>query len=741
MNSSLLLITIISLNHPISTDPDTTHLNEVTIVGSRIQRITGSGEVLTPTQLQRLNQPDFTRAIRLIPGINVRDEEGFGLRPNIGMRGTSVDRSRKITLMEDAILIAPAPYSDPAAYYFPTFQRIEGIEVLKGNSQIKHGPHTIGGAINMLSAPIPDQFMLKAHASYGSFNTSQLRLTAGDQHGRIAYVFDIGRWGTDGFRRLDNGGSTGFVRNDFLGKIQYQSPLEAKIRQSLMLKFHAMTEESNETYQGLTYSDFQKSPFRRYASSQLDRLDMNHQHISLHYSLQPIENWSISAQLYRNSTFRDWGRTASAGGVSVFNIIQNHLTHAAAYSLLTGEQNGELVYQNAPRAYLSQGFQMQSKNFFNFNGAKNTFTLGFRLHEDQSDRKATRSIYQINEGVMTLTQSGIPGNAENQIRNASTVSGFLEYEIEIKRLVITAGVRVEDISLTLLNYGTDDFARSGKNLKTAHNHLLVAMPGVGMNYQLSEDQFIFGGVYKGFSPPGTPRPDSIQQAKAETAFNYELGYRVINDKFQLMSALFYNDYQNILGSDAMSTGGMGTGNLYNAGRATTVGLEMSFEAYLNNFIFQTANYQIPLRLAYTYNDSRFRETFQNAGGDWGAGLIEAGFFIPFINPHMVTAAIGLDRWQRWNLTWVSRYASAMRVRPGNEPMIFPDQADQLSQINAIRSTWFFDLSANYQFNSSLTFTGLINNVFNNTAPVSNLPQGVRSGLPFSVLAGLRLTLR
>ena len=91
-----------------------TSLPSVQIIGKKINRLPGSGQVVDAKKLAQLNQTDINKVLRTIPGVYIRDEEGFGLRPNIGLRGTQVNRSAKITLMEDGVLMAPAPYADPS---------------------------------------------------------------------------------------------------------------------------------------------------------------------------------------------------------------------------------------------------------------------------------------------------------------------------------------------------------------------------------------------------------------------------------------------------------------------------------------------------------------------------------------------------------------------------------------------------------------------------------------------------
>jgi Fe(3+) dicitrate transport protein len=97
-----------------------------------LERTAGSIEIIGQETLENARVFNFSEALRKVSGVNIRDEEGFGLRPNIGIRGTNPTRSTKILLLEDGIPLAYAPYGDNASYYHPPIERFESVEVLKG---------------------------------------------------------------------------------------------------------------------------------------------------------------------------------------------------------------------------------------------------------------------------------------------------------------------------------------------------------------------------------------------------------------------------------------------------------------------------------------------------------------------------------------------------------------------------------------------------------------------------------
>ena len=182
---SPVLMGLILLGAPCGSEA--AELEEITIIGTQasVRNIAGTGAIIESAQIRDELATDVNQLLKTIPGTYIREEDGYGLRPNIGIRGATSERSAKITLMEDGILIAPAPYAAPAAYYFPTLSRMHALEVLKGAAQLRYGPQTTGGVVNLVSTPIPEDPSGRLQFVYGQDSQADMLVSYGGQVVRL----------------------------------------------------------------------------------------------------------------------------------------------------------------------------------------------------------------------------------------------------------------------------------------------------------------------------------------------------------------------------------------------------------------------------------------------------------------------------------------------------------------------------------------------------------------------------
>src|SRR5210317_2536435 len=334
-----------------------------TILGNKYvaQNRTGASYYLGTEELGKMGYMDINRALRTVPGVNFYEEDGFGLRPNISLRGTSPQRSSKITLMEDGVLIAPAPYAAPAAYYFPSILRMEAVELLKGSSQVQYGPHTTGGALNMVSTSIPESFEARFKTNFGSFNSSQILTSVGDQNEQFGYLLEYANYNSDGFKNLDSNDNTGFDITDVMAKVRWSSSQNATNPQYLELKYHFYDELSNETYLGLTAEDFNENPYRRYASSQGDLMDAQQKQFMLTHSVEFNQLFEITTNAYHNEFTRNWYKLDDViyqgTKQSLAKVVSNPDQFSNHLALLTGTIDGDpnsLLLKANNRVYTSK---------------------------------------------------------------------------------------------------------------------------------------------------------------------------------------------------------------------------------------------------------------------------------------------------------------------------------------------------------------------------------------------------
>jgi len=690
-----------------------------TILGNKFvaKNRTGAAYFLSTAELAEFNYTDINRALSKIAGINFYEEDGFGLRPNISIRGTSPERSSKIAIMEDGVLISPAPYSASSAYYFPSIARMQAVEVLKGSSQIQYGPYTTGGAINFVSTEIPESFKGKITTNYGSFNTGQTHSTFGNSFDNFGYMVEYLNYNSDGFKALGNDLNTGFDINEITSKIRLNSSDQSLISQSLEFKFHYYDEISNETYLGLTDDDFDINPSLRYPGSEKDKMDAEHTQYLITHQLNLSERFKITSNLYHNGFKRNWYKlddiVYNGDSQKISKVLSNPDKYSGHMSLVRGELNetdNSLKVKANNREYVSKGIQTKiDYHWYGKNDSFNDLEIGFRLHYDDEDRFQWEDMYNINNGFMSLSKYGDKGSQGNRISSANSFASYIMYKYKLKRFTITPGIRYESIDLERNDYGKSNPQRNKNEVSYRQNKVSVFIPGFGLNYSFNNNVSMFGGLHKGYSPPG-----SSEGQKAEESINIEIGTRLSYKKFNSELIFYQNNYTNLLGNDLAATGGFGELDPFNAGKALVNGLEF----LLRTNLIENNEVSVPFSLSYTLTNAKFLSDFGSTQDIWGE--VSNGDRIPYIPIHQLNSSISFQ---------ADKYEINLS---GNYNGKFSTIANGSVEIP---SYLIFDISFRYNLSSDITFRSKILNLFDKDYAVSRAPAGLRPGHPFGIYAG------
>ena len=699
-------------------------INPDAIVGNKFKAKNKAGSIfyISEADLKVFRQDDISRILINVPGVTIQETDGFGLRPSIGMRGTNPDRSSKITLMEDGVLIAPAPYAASAAYYFPTAARMKAFEIIKGGSQIQYGPFTTAGALNMVSTQLPNTFSGNVSATYGSYNTKHFYTSLGDSFKNFAYLVEYNNRNSDGFMDIDySSKKTGFDANDYVAKFRLNTDLDAKTYQSLTLKLQYSEDASHETYLGLTDTDYKTNPYRRYLGSNEDNLITDHFQLMATHYIRATQNLTFTTKAYRNTFARNWYKLDAVNlgttSVSITNILADPIKYPGEYNAIAGNSNtiaNALRVKANNREYESQGLQTVGNYKFLTGKVKHDLEFGVRYHEDYEDRYQWVDGYAINNKFMNQTNNGIGGSDANRIQSAKSVASHLLYNLTVKNFVFTPGLRNENISITNKDYGKTDPNRTGANLKTQENTVNVWIPGMGILYHINDNYKLFASLHKGFSPPG-----ALPGEDAENSVNSEFGFRMNKNAFSSEIVIYNNNYSNLQGADTMSGGGSGTGDLFNAGKATVNGLELTASYDVLN---KSNTFKLPIALSYTYTNTELKSDFISPS--WGT--VTYGDEIPFIAKNQLALTADLEH-KKYSLALNARYIGEFRTKAG--------QGD-IPENYKIEDNIIIDFAAKYHLTNKVSLTSNIINLLDSDKAVARTPAGLRPSHPFGINAGI-----
>ena len=494
---------------PVFADDNTEEVIEsVTIIGSEEdqKKLAGSGQIISNADLLKAMDTDIQKILTAVPGVYMRTEEGYGLRPNISIRGTAIERSAKVAIMEDGVLVAPSPYTSSSAYYFPTTGRIHSVEVLKGPAAVSQGPQTIGGAINLISTPIPNAPSGKFVQELGENGMMRTHAYYGGTSGNFGGLVEVHEHESDGFDSIANvGGDTGFDKSDLMVKARYESGAH-----SLTLKMVDIDENSNQSYVGLSQASFNANPRQRYGATAYDKMMNDGEQTSLTY-VGDFDNFNVQFTSWQNDYHRDWFK------VSDFNNDKEHGEQddinelisdanngsANAQAILDGQLPVEIEYKHNNRYYTNEGYQFT----INTSLGIHDLTVGYRDMEDSESRvQAHEYADQAADGSLSPLYGYIGlNNSNNRLRESSATSYYLQDTMDFGRLDVTVGYRSEDYdqrhrrwsdragpNLTMVRTGEAD----NRDTFATNDHTTQSF---GATYEVNENLTLVAGFHEGMT--------------------------------------------------------------------------------------------------------------------------------------------------------------------------------------------------------------------------------------------------
>ena len=728
MNRFVLVI-IISIMTFFSFAEDVS-IEVVEIIGSQedAKEIAGSASVITEEELEVYEYTDIHKILSNVPGVNFRPEEGYGLRPNISIRGTYADRSGKVTLMEDGVLIAPAPYSASSAYYFPTAGRIAGVEVLKGPAAITQGPYTVGGAINLISTPIADETGGLINQEIGQDGTSRTHLHYSVVGINSAVLIESHMWETDGFDSIKGSNAdTGFDKDDVVLKLRLNSdPSADGVYHEFNFKYQDSDESSDQTYVGLADADFKRDAHARYGLSAFDNMENSHETTSFNY-IADFGNLELSATMYENDFARNWFKVDKIDNNKVYghgnginNIIAAANAGAATASAIlngTNPQAVQIKLKNNNRAYSSEGTDLKLQ----YNTDNQSLTIGYRDTEDSEDRfQVYATTDWMNGNLGALTVGSDPGySSNNRLTTAEATAFYINEEVYFGALTVNLGFRSEEWTISQERYV--DEARSAistengypKKLADSNNSLM----GFGATYDINDTTQLFFGFHEGFTPTGGG-------ADPEEADNMEIGVRYAKDEMYLEAVYFDTDYQNMFGECTASGGANGSceiGDSFNAGEASING----FELVAQTEMVGESGTKYPLSMVYTSTDASFDNTFES--DFWGS--VASGMDIPDLPDSQLALQAGFA-------TQTGLRGSATYYAYGSTCSVASCAAG-----TSVDSYNVIDASLTKMVNDQLDVYMVVENITDETDVVARAPKnGARAQKPRSFTVGVRYRL-
>jgi len=583
--------------------------HEVAGSHERLRRLPGSVDIVERETLEKSHVFTTNEALRKIAGVHVREEEGLGLRPNIGIRGLNPTRSNKVLLLEDGIPLTYAPYGDNASYYHPPIERFERIEVLKGGAQIAYGPQTIAGLVNYITPTPPARSAGSVSLAGGNRDYFNGHVGYGNTIGRTGFLLDYMRKQGDGAREHINS-----KLNDVNGKLVRT----VGSNQAWTVRGNYYSEDSNITYSGLREDEYRANP--RGNPFKNDFFFIDRYGTSATHAYRLTGDVALTTNVYFTSFRRHWWRQSSSSAQRPNDAADPTCGGMANLNTTCGNE-GRL------RQYYTWGAEPRLRVHHRLFGVASEADLGVRLHFERQNRRQEN-------GDTPVARSGALVESNRRLNQAYAT--FAQNRFLLGGWTLTPGVRLEHVRFER----TNRLANAGAGA-TGTTELTQVIPGFGVSYTAGERVTLFGGVHRGFAPPRTEdvitNQGGVVDLDPELSWNSELGVRTtLTQGLRLDGTFFRMDYQNQI-VPASLAGGIGA-TLTNGGATLHQGLEVA--GRVDTAALLDSVHNAYLRAAYMYAPIARFAGLRFSGISGFQSVSVSGNRLPYAPEHLLTIGVG-----------------------------------------------------------------------------------------------------
>jgi Fe(3+) dicitrate transport protein len=680
--------------------PPALQLPSLEIIGeapTQLEHIPGSAFVIDKTTLDRQGPLSNKDALRTVPGIHIVDEDVLGRRINIGIRGLDPRRSTRTQLLEDGAPIQLAPYGDPSNHYLPSSKRVDHIEVLKGSGQIMYGPQTVGGAINFVSAPIPEEFAGSISAAGGNNGYYDTHLRMGGTIDNVGLSLDYIRQEADGNRS---------GQHQEVDDLALKSLIKFNDRHRLMLKGTLTHEDADMGEAGITSAMYRNNPRTNFLRN--DTFEVRRYSGQALYEFDVSDTMQFSTNIYGNHMFRESVRQANdSSRLNNCDPLKADRTDFNDAPLCGNEQR--------PRTYNVFGIEPKLVFMHNAFGVKSETTTGIRGHFEWADRER----YVGNSGPRDLTQGKINNRNDDRHQdnslNTQALSFFAQNRFFLGDFTVTPGIRIEHYEQENINH---------KDNRSEEYSRTEALPGIGATYNGIDNVTLFAGIHRGFAPARIddvldPESGVLRQVNPEMSLNYEAGVRTspipgITAELTYFRIDFEDQIVNQIEVDE---------DLWvNAGESVHQGMETAFRLDSDKLFGTEYNYY--LTTSYTYTDAYFDSNVPSAA-------IVKGNRLAYTPEHLINANIGVET--PWGLD-LRFGVQGVSEQFGDIENTVDESAN--GQEGIIPGFTTYNVSANYQVIKDV-------NIFMNGYNLSNKKyiasriDGIQPGQGFQMMGGVK----